>query len=140
MLAKLQAEPELIAGLVDEAIRWTTPVKNFMRSATEDTEIAGQKIAKGDWIMLCYASGNRDEEVFDAPFTFSPERNPNKHLAFGYGAHLCLGQHLAKMEMRILFEELIPRLKSVSLDGEMKLTQSTFVNGPKTLPIKFEMA
>ena len=63
----------------------------------------------------------------------------NKHLAFGYGAHLCLGQHLAKMEMRILFEELIPRLKSVSLDGEMKLTQSTFVNGPKTLPIKFEM-
>ncbi len=139
MLAKLQAEPDLIAGLVDEAIRWTTPVKNFMRSATEDTEIAGQKIAKGDWIMLCYASGNRDEEVFDAPFTFTPERNPNKHLAFGYGAHLCLGQHLAKMEMRILFEELIPRLKSVSLDGEMKLTQSTFVNGPKTLPIKFEM-
>lgn len=139
MLAKLQAEPSLIAGLVDEAIRWTTPVKNFMRSATEDTEIAGQKIAKGDWIMLCYASGNRDEEVFDEPFAFRPERSPNKHLAFGYGAHLCLGQHLAKMEMRILFEELIPRLKSVSLDGEMKLTQSTFVNGPKTLPIKFEM-
>jgi cytochrome P450 len=137
--AKVKANPELIPGLVDEAIRWMTPVKHFMRSATADTELSGRKIAKGDWLMLCYASGNRDEEVFEDPFTFRSDRKQNRHLAFGYGAHLCLGQHLAKMEMRILFEELLPRLKSIALDGEVKMTQATFVNGPKKLPIRFEM-
>lgn len=136
----LKRDPSLIGGLVDEAIRWTTPVKTFMRSATEDTELAGQKIAKNDWLMLCYASGNRDEAVFDEPFKFKADRKQNKHLAFGYGAHLCLGQHLAKMEMRMLFEELIPRLKSVELAGEARTAQSTFVNGPKTLPIRYEIA
>ena len=78
--------------------------------------------------------------MFDAPFEFRPERKPNRHLAFGYGAHLCLGQHLAKMEMRILFEELLPRLKLVALDGEPRNSQATFVNGPKYLPIRFELA
>jgi cytochrome P450 len=87
--------------------------------------------------MLCYASGNRDEEVFDDPFVFRADRNPNRHLSFGYGAHLCLGQHLAKMEMRILFEELLPRLASVELDGEPRLSEAVFVNGPKKLPIRF---
>jgi hypothetical protein len=106
----------------------------------EDTEMAGRKLSKGDWMMLCYASGNRDDEVFDAPKSFRVDRSPNKHLAFGYGAHLCLGQHLAKMEMRILWEELIPRLKSVELAGEPALSQAVFVNGPKSLPIRFEMA
>jgi cytochrome P450 len=139
MLARIQADPSLIPGLVDESIRWATPVKTFMRSATENTEIGGRTIARGDWMMLCYASGNRDEEVFEAPFEFRPDRKPNRHLAFGYGAHLCLGQHLAKMEMRILLEELLPQLKSVELDGEPKLTQSWFVNGLKTLPIRFEL-
>jgi cytochrome P450 len=137
--AKLKANPELIPGLVDEAIRWMTPVKTFMRSATADTELGGRKIASGDWLMLCYASGNRDEEVFEEPFRFRSDRKPNRHVAFGYGAHLCLGQYLAKMEMRILFEELLPRLKSVSLDGEVKMSQATFVNGPKKLPIRFEL-
>ena len=129
-----------VPGLIDEAIRWTTPVKTFMRSATADAEVGGQKVAKGDWLMLCYASGNRDEAVFDEPNRFRADRSPNKQLAFGYGAHLCLGQHLAKMEMRILFEELLPRLKSVKLAGEPKMSQAVFVNGPKTLPIRFELA
>jgi cytochrome P450 len=137
--ARVKANPELIPGLVDEAVRWMTPVKHFMRSATSDTELGGRKIAKGDWLMLCYASGNRDEEVFDDPFTFRCDRKPNRHVAFGYGAHLCLGQYLAKLEMRILFEELLPRLKSLALDGEVKMTQATFVNGPKKLPIRFEV-
>jgi cytochrome P450 len=97
-------------GFIDEAIRWTTPVKTFMRSATADAKVGGQAIAKGDWLMLCYASGNRDEAAFDEPDRFRADRKPNKQLAFGYGAHLCLGQHLAKMEMRILYEELLPRL------------------------------
>ncbi|HEY2445190.1 MAG TPA: cytochrome P450 [Rhizomicrobium sp.] len=138
--AKVKADPSLIPGLVDEAIRWTTPVKHFMRSATADTELRGRKIAKNDWLMLCYASGNRDEDVFENPFVFRCDRKPNRHLSFGYGAHLCLGQHLAKMEMRILFEELLPRLKSLALDGEPKMTKAWFVNGPKTVPIRFELA
>ena len=139
-LAKVRASPELIPGLVDESIRWTTPVRHFMRSAAVDTVVGGQAIAKGDWLMLCYPSGNRDEEVFDDPNEFRVDRSPNKHLAFGYGAHLCLGQHLAKMEMRILWEELLPRLKSVELAGEAKLSEANFVNGPKTLPIRYALA
>ncbi|MHC2434463.1 cytochrome P450 [Bradyrhizobium sp. USDA 4451] len=137
--AKVKANPELIPGLVDESIRWMTPVKHFMRSATSDTELGGRKIAKGDWLMLCYASGNRDEEVFEDPDRFRSDRKPNRHVAFGYGAHLCLGQYLAKLEMRILFEELLPHLKSLSLDGEVKMTQAYFVSGPKKLPIRFEV-
>ena len=140
ILARVQADPSLIPGLVDEAIRWTSPVKTFMRSATEGTELRGRRISRGDRLMLCYASGNRDEEVFEAPFEFRIERNPNKQLAFGYGAHMCLGQHLAKMEIRILFEALLPRLGSLALDGDPALIASCFVNGPKTLPIRFEMA
>jgi len=138
--AKVKADPSLIPGLVDEAIRWMTPVKHFMRSATADTELGGRKIAKGDWLWLAYPSGNRDEAVFTDADAFRVDRKEGKHLAFGYGAHLCLGQHLAKMEMRILFEELLPRLKSLALNGEPKLAQASFVGGPKTLPIKYEMA
>lgn len=139
-LAKLKADPSLIPGLVDESIRWTTPVKTFMRTAAEATEMGGRQLDKGDWLMLCYASGNRDEEVFEDPQAFRVDRKPNRHLAFGYGAHLCLGQHLAKMEMRILWEELIPRLESLELAGEPAMSQAVFVNGPKTLPIRFSMA
>jgi cytochrome P450 len=137
-VAKVKADPSLIPGLVDESIRWTTPVRHFMRSVAETTELRGKTLSKGDWLMLCYPSGNRDEEVFEDPDEFRVDRSPNRHLAFGYGAHLCLGQHLAKMEMRILWEELLPRLKSVELHGEAKLSQANFVNGPKTLPIKYE--
>jgi cytochrome P450 len=136
---KVKTNPSLIPGLVDEAVRWTTPVKHFMRSATADTELRGRRIAKDDWLMLCYASGNRDEEVFEDPFVFRADRNPNKLVSFGYGAHLCLGQHLAKMEMRILFEELLPHLKSLELAGEPKMSEAAFVNGPKKLPIRFQV-
>jgi cytochrome P450 len=138
--AKVRENPQLIPGLVDESIRWTTPVRHFMRSAAADTELRGQAIAKGDWLMLCYPSGNRDEEVFEDPMEFRVDRNPNRHLAFGYGAHLCLGQHLAKMEMRILWEELLPRLKSVELAGEARLSEANFVNGPKALPIRYALS
>jgi cytochrome P450 len=87
--------------------------------------------------MLCYLSGNRDEEVFEEPYQFRSDRNPNKHISYGTGAHACLGQHLARMEMRTLFEELIPRLASVELTGTPRRTASNFVSGPKTLPIRF---
>jgi len=135
----VKADLGRVPGLIDEAIRYTTPVKTFMRSATADAEVGGVPVAKDDWLMLCYASGNRDEAVFDDPQSFKAGRSPNKQLAFGYGAHLCLGQHLAKMEMRILYEELLPRLKSVKLAGTPRLSEAVFVNGPKSLPIEFEM-
>ena len=138
-LAAVKADLSLIGGLVDESIRMTTPVKHFMRSATADYELRGQSIKKGDWLFLAYPSGNRDEEVFEDPYAFKIDRTPNKHLAFGYGAHLCLGQHLAKMEMRIFWEELLPRLKSVELAGEPKLTEANFVGGLKSLPIRYVM-
>lgn len=137
--ARLKADPSLIPGHVDESIRWVTPVKHFMRSATDDTELAGQKIAKGDWMMLCYPSGNRDEAVFQDPFRYDVGRTPNKHVAFGYGAHVCLGQHLAKMEMRVLWEELLPRLESVELDGTPTRALANFVCGPKSVPIRYKM-
>ncbi len=137
--ARLKAEPGLIPGLVEESIRWVTPVKHFMRSATREIELAGQTIAKDDWLMLCYPSGNRDETVFEDPFEFDVGRAPNRQLAFGYGAHVCIGQHLARMEMRILWEELLPRLESVQLAGEPKNSVANFVCGPKTLPIRFRM-
>src|SRR5258708_33492578 len=116
--AYVKADLSRVAGLIDEAIRWARPVKTFMRSATADTEVGGQAIAKDDWLMLCYASGNRDEAVFDEPGRFRADRQPNKQLAFGYGAHLCLGQHLAKMERSILYEGLLPRLRSVEIAGK----------------------
>jgi cytochrome P450 len=138
--AKVKADPSLIGGLVDESIRWMTPVKHFMRSATADAEVGGHRIEKGEWLWLAYPSGNRDEAVFEDPDAFRIDRSPNKHLAFGYGAHLCLGQHLAKMEMRILFEELLPRLKSLEFAGEPRLSAGSFVSGPKHLPIRYSFA
>ncbi|MBL8651723.1 MAG: cytochrome P450 [Sphingopyxis sp.] len=128
------------AGLIEEAIRWTTPVQHFMRSAREDVEIGGQRIAAGDWLMLNYVSANRDERVFGDPFTFDPDRPKNQQIAFGFGAHVCLGQHLARMEMRIMMEELLPRLKSIELAGDPARVQSVFVGGLKRLPIRFEAA
>ena len=137
--AKVKADPSLIPGLIEESIRWVTPVKHFMRTATADAELGGQKIAKGDWMMLSYPSGNRDEAVFDKPFEFRVDRTPNKHVAFGYGAHICLGQHLARMEMRVLWEELLPRLERIELDGTPRRMEASFVCGPKSVPVRFKM-
>lgn len=137
LLARVQAELELIPALVDEAIRWVTPVKHFMRTAVSDFEIDGTRFAAGDWIMLSYMSANRDEAVFADPFEFRLDRPANTQIAFGYGPHLCVGQHLARLEMRILLEELLPRLGSLELAGEGAWTQATLVSGPKRLPIRF---
>lgn len=136
---KLKADAALIPGHVDESIRWATPVKHFMRTAIADIELSGQKISAGDWLMLCYPSGNRDEAVFANPFDYDVARAPNRHLAFGYGAHVCLGQHLARMEMRVLWEELLPRLQAVDLAGTPSRMEANFVCGPKSVPIQFSM-
>jgi cytochrome P450 len=139
LLTQLKADLSLIPAFIDEAVRWATPVRHFMRTATADTELRGRHIAKDDWLMLCYWSANRDEEVFDQPFEFRLDRKPNKHIAFGYGRHMCLGMHLARLEMRRLFEELLPRLESVEATAPMELVAANFVGGPKRLPIRFRM-
>jgi cytochrome P450 len=137
LLARMQAEPERINAFVEESIRWEVPVKHFMRSAVADCEIGGQQIKAGDWLMLAYQSANRDEAVWDDPFEFRIDRENNPQIAFGYGVHVCLGQHLARMEMRILWEELFKRLQSVELAGTPARTISNFVCGPKHVPIHF---
>jgi len=135
--ARIKTDRSLLPGLIEEAIRWTTPVQHFMRTAAEDCEIGGQRIAKDDWLMLCYVSGNHDERVFPDPDRFDASRGPNRHVAFGAGVHQCLGLHLARLEMRILFDELLDRIDSVELAGTPQRASSTFVGGPKTLPIRF---
>jgi cytochrome P450 len=137
-LAKLQADPTLVEAATDELIRWVSPVKHFMRTAQVDYELAGTKIAKGDWVLLSYQSANRDETVFDDPFRFDVTRpDASKHLAFGFGRHYCLGAHLAKLEVKALFKELVPRLESIELAGTPSLMHSTLVSGPTHLPVRY---
>ena len=137
LLKQMQESPERINAFVEESIRWEVPVKHFMRSAVADCEIGGQQIKAGDWLMLSYQSANRDESVWADPFEFRIDRESNPQIAFGYGVHVCLGQHLARMEMRILWEELFKRLESVELAGKCERTISNFVCGPKHVPIRF---
>jgi cytochrome P450 len=139
-LAKLRSDPDkYLPTAVDEMIRWTSPVRHFMRTATEDYELDGQTIKAGDSAILWYPSANRDEDVFDAPNEFRVDRTGPKQLAFGYGAHVCLGQHLARMEITALFRELLARVDTFELAGEPRYMQSTFVGGLKSLPIRFSM-
>jgi cytochrome P450 len=138
-LAKLKSNPELLGGAVDEMIRWVTPVQHFMRTATRDHALRGKTIKQGDALQLLYISGNRDEDAFPDAFKFKVDREPNRHVAFGYGAHVCLGQHLAKMEAKAFFKELLGRLDSIELAGEPRRIQSTFVTGLKTLPVRYSI-
>ncbi len=138
-LARLQGDLSLMPTAVEEMIRWSTPVKEFMRTAAEDTTVRGVPIAKGESVYLAYVSANRDEEVFTDPFRFDVGRDPNKHLAFGYGVHFCLGAALARMEMNSLFSELLPRLESIELAGRPELSATTFVGGLKHLPVRYSL-
>ncbi len=138
-LARLQADPALLPGAVDEMIRWVTPVKHFFRTAARDHALRGETIRAGDNLMMCYPSANRDEEIFEAPFAFDIARSPNRHIAFGYGPHVCLGQYLAKMEIRVFFEELLAHIGSFELAGGPAWVQSSFVSGLKRMPIRYAM-
>ena len=138
-LKKLKENPELLNNAVDEIIRWVTPVQHFMRTATEDYTLRGRRIEQGQAVQLLYISGNRDEEIWPDPFKFDISRENNRHVAFGYGAHVCLGQHLAKMEIRAFFKELLGRLDSIEMTGPSKRVQSTFVSGLKTLPVRYRL-
>lgn len=140
LLNRLQNDPAKIPNFVNEALRWASPVKHFMRVALEPYELRGRSIQPGDRFMLLYQSGNRDTDVFDHPDIFDMDRRPNKHIAFGYGPHMCIGQHLAKIELRVMFETLLPRLTSVELTGDPRYIQTNFVGGLKNMPVKLGFA
>jgi cholest-4-en-3-one 26-monooxygenase len=135
--AELRADPSLIPSAVEEMLRWATPVNNFVRTATCDVELHGVQIKEGDAVCMLYASANRDEDVFTDPFTFDIHRNPNPHVTFGGGGpHFCLGFNLAKMEMRVLFEQLVAQVSTIELLGDVPKLRSSFVHGIKKLPVR----
>lgn len=139
-LGRLRDDPALLNGAVDEMIRYVSPVRHFMRTAIAGTELAGQAIADGDWLHLSYLAGNFDSEQFDDPMRFDVTRpNAGEHLAFGFGRHFCLGAQLARMEMRTLFRHLVPRLGSLELAAEPTSMRTTFVGGPKSVPIRYRL-
>ncbi|MFC0588657.1 cytochrome P450 [Novosphingobium aquiterrae] len=134
--ARVKADRSLVPGIVEEAIRWTTPVQHFMRTAAEDAQFGDVTIKAGDWLMINYVAANHDPAQFADPRRFDATREANRHLAFGAGAHQCLGLHLARLEMRLLFEALLDRVDAVELAGEPRRAKSTFVGGLKTLPLR----
>lgn len=139
-LRRLRDNLDLMPRATEEMIRWVTPVRHFMRTAAGDTELRGVPIAAGESVLLSYVSANRDEAVFDDPFRFDVEREPNKHVAFGYGVHFCMGAALARMEVSSFFTELLPRLRSIELAGDPQLVAATFVGGLKHLPVRYSLA
>jgi cholest-4-en-3-one 26-monooxygenase len=133
--------PALVPSATEEILRWASPVMYFRRNVTRDTEIGGQPMKAGDKLSIWYISANRDESVFENPFTFDITRTPNEHVAFGGGGpHFCLGANLARMEMNIMFDELVRRVDSVELIGDVKRLRSTFINGIKHLPVRLHRA
>jgi cytochrome P450 len=137
---KLKRDPELIPSAVEEIVRWTSPVNYMKRVVAEDVEFNGQKLCKGDNLVLFYASANRDESIFEDPFTFRIDRHPNPHLGFGIGEHFCVGSHLARASQRALLTELVNRIDSLELAGEPEQIESSFVVGLKKLPLRYRVS
>jgi cytochrome P450 len=139
-LRALQRDPAGIDNAVEEMIRWVTPVRHFLRHATEDYTLRGRRIAKGDMLLMSYLSANRDEDVFRDPFSFDAARaNASSHLAFGTGVHFCLGANLARLELRAFFRELLPRLEEIEVTGPCEYTAASFVGAPKRVPIRYRL-
>ncbi len=136
----LKRDPSLLRSAVEEIVRWVTPVIQFARTATQDYELRGQKIREGDSLCLFYPSANRDEEVFQEPFKFDIRRNPNPHLAFGIGEHFCLGANLARLEIEVIFRELLKWVDSAELTAPMERLRSSFVGGIKHMPVRLKLA
>ena len=135
-LAELREKPELMDGAVEEILRWGTVTMHFRRTAMQDTELTGRKIKAGDKVLIWYIAGDYDERQFADPYKFDIKRTPNEHLAFGLKSpHKCLGEHLARIEVKILLEELLPRLLSIKLNGTPERLRSNFISGIKHLPL-----
>ena len=138
--AQLVRDPARLSNAIEEIIRWTTPIHHFRRTATKDTEIGGQTIREEDRVVVWYSSANRDEAVFPAPDTFDITRQPNEHLAFGFGRHFCLGASLARLEMRMVFDALLARKVEVQLAGPVDYMRSNFTNSLKRMPVLLRTA
>ena len=137
----LQQKPELLTGATEELLRWATPVYHFRRTATRDVELGGKQIKEGDKVVMWFASGNRDDSVFENPYSIDVTRTNVDHMTFGKGSpHLCLGNALARLEIRLMFEELLPRISDIQVAGEVKRIRSNFVNGIKKFPVKITAA
>lgn len=136
-LARLRAEPALLPSAVEEILRWTSPVRHFVRTANEDYVLRGKQIKKGDFLMMCYPSANFDEEVFPDGHLFRIDRTPNRHIAFGFGVHACLGQHLSRMELKVFLEELLGRVPHLALGGPPTFVGSNQVSGVRHLKLRF---
>jgi cytochrome P450 len=136
-LAKLQANPALVESTVPEIIRWQTPLPHMRRTALADTELGGKTIRKGDKVVMWYLSGNRDEEAIERPDDFIIDRpRPRQHLSFGFGIHRCVGNRLAELQLRILWEEILKRFKRIEVTGEPERVRSNFVRGYASLPVR----
>jgi cholest-4-en-3-one 26-monooxygenase len=138
-MRRLQANPELLPSAVEEMLRWVSPIKNMARTATRDISMGDAHIKEGDELLLLYPSANRDEEVFEAPEQFDVGREPNAHVAFGFGAHFCLGNQLARIELRTMFEQLMTRLPDIALvsDEPARNRPINFIGGIESLPVTF---
>ena len=135
--AKLAGDPGVMPTAIEEFLRWTTPVTHILRTARKDGELRGQKIRAGDKVVVWNASVNRDEEVFSKADRFEVTRIPNDHLAFGHGEHFCIGAHLARLEMRVMIEQVMRRMPDLDLAGQPERLRSNFVAGIKHMPVRF---
>jgi cytochrome P450 len=136
---RLRSDPTLLPDAAEEILRWVSPISHFTRTATQDTELGGQAIAAGDQVALYWASANRDEEVFDDPFTFRVDRRPNPHLAFGFGEHFCLGAHLARLEIEVIYRLLLERFESFAVTGPVERLDSIVNGSLKHLPVRYRL-
>jgi cholest-4-en-3-one 26-monooxygenase len=134
--ARVVADPSLLPMAIEELLRWVSPLIHFRRTATRDVEMHGTTIREGDKVVIFYPSANNDERVFVNPHTFDVSRSPNEHLAFGIGEHFCLGANLARLEIRLIFEEMLRRLPDLELAGPVRRLRSNFINGIKTMPVE----
>jgi len=136
-MRKLREDRTLMRSAIEEIVRWTSPIVQLMRVATRDTELRGRKIKQGDWVVVWNASANRDEEAFEDPYRFDISRWPNDHAGFGYGPHFCLGAHLARLEMRLMLNDVLDRMPDIQLTGEVERVASNLIGGIKRMPVKF---
>jgi cytochrome P450 len=138
-MRKVQEDLSLLPKAIEEVVRWTTPIIHFGRTATQDVELRGKTIKEGDALALFYPSANRDEQVFEDPFSFRVDRHPNRHVGFGVGEHFCLGAHVARLEMQIAYKYLLPRIEEIELAGPPERLASSLVGGLKHLPIRYRL-
>ena len=138
-LRRLQSDMGMLKGAIEEVTRWTSPIIHFGRTATQDYQLRDKTILEGQSVALYYPSANRDEEVFEDPWTFKIDRKPNRHIGFGVGEHFCLGAHLARMEMEVAYRHLLPRIAEIELTGPVDRLHSSLVGGVKRLPIRYKL-